>query len=320
VQGSSRLEYRETVPGAWWRQYELAVGTEHLWNLAGDREQLLGAASASITWPNFWETDAEFAHSFRAYDPRLTRGGPLMRIPRNWRAAIDVENSNAARTRTELSLLYGRDENGGLTFQGRTELAMQPGSQWQLSIAPRYERLVDTQQYVTTIARGPLAADATFGNRYVFGNIDRSTYSTAVRFNYTFKPDLTLDLYAEPFAASGRYVSFGELADSRTLLLRRYGSDGTMVTAVADGSLRVADGGDTVLLRSRDFNVRSFRSNLVLRWEWRPGSMLYVVWQQDRGADDITGRRVSFSDMLRSVRTPGDNFFAIKASLWMSPR
>ena len=319
VQGSSRLEYRETVPGPWWRDYDLAVGTEHLWNLAGDREELLGAASASITWPNFWETDVEFAQSFRASDPRLTRGGPLMRIPRNWRAAIDVENSNASRTRTELSLLYGRDENGGLTFEGRTELAVQPGSQWQLSIAPRYERLVNTQQYVTTIARGPLAADVTFGSRYVFGNIDRSTYSTAVRFNYTFKPDLTLDLYAEPFAASGRYVSFGELADSHTLALRQYGSAGTTVTTLDDGALRVSDGADTFLLRSRDFSVRSFRSNLVLRWEWRPGSTMYVVWQQDRGADEMTGGRASIADMFRSLRTPGDNVFAIKASLWLSP-
>ena len=319
VQGSSRLAYRETVPGAWWRDYEFAVGSEHLWSLSGVREQLLGAASASVTWPNFWETDAEFAHSFRASDPRLTRGGPLMQIPRNWRAAIDVENSNASRTRLELSLLYGRDENGGLTFQGGTELAMQPGAQWQLSIAPRYERQVDTQQYVTTIARGPLAADLTFGSRYVFGTIDRSTYSTALRFNYTFKPDLTLDLYAEPFAASGRYLSFGELAGAATLALRQYGTGGTFVTPIADGGLRIADGDDTFVLRGRDFNVRSFRSNLVLRWEWRPGSLLYLVWQQDRAADEIAGRRASVSDMFRSLRTPGDHIFAVKASLWMSP-
>jgi hypothetical protein len=319
VQGSSRLEYRETVPGAWWREYEFAVGSEHLWSLSGVREQLLGAASASITWLNFWETDAEFAHSFRASDPRLTRGGPLMQIPRNWRAAIDVENSNASRTRVELSLLYGRDENGGLTFQGGTELAMQPGAQWQLSIAPRYERQVDTQQYVATLARGPLAAERTFGSRYIFGTIDRSTYSTALRFNYTFKPDLTLDLYAEPFAASGRYRSFGELAEAATRALREYGTGGTSVTPIADGGLRIVDGEDTFVLRGRDFNVRSFRSNLVLRWEWRPGSLLYLVWQQDRAADEITGHRAAVSDMFRSLRTPGDHIFAVKASLWMSP-
>ncbi len=298
----------------------MAVGSQHVWNLAGDREQLSGTAGGSITWPNFWETDVEVSRTFRAYDPRLTRGGPLMQIPSNWRAAVDVENSNASRTRVEVSLHYGRDENGGLTFQGSTELAMQPGSQWQLSIAPRYERLVDTQQYVTTRARGLVGAERTFGNRYIFGNIDRSTYSTAVRFNYTFKPDLTLDFYAEPFAASGVYRSFGELAAPRALVLRRYGSDGTAAAPLQGGGLRVLDGEDTFVLPGGDFNVQSFRSNLVLRWEWRPGSMLYVVWQQDREADEVSGRRTSLSDMFRSLRTPGDNVFAVKASLWMSPR
>jgi hypothetical protein len=317
-QGSSRLSYRETVPGAWWRDYELAVGTEHLWNLAGDREQLLGAGSASITWPNFWETAAEFAHSFGAYDPRLTRGGPLMQIPRNWRAAVNAENNNASRTQVEVSLLYGRDENGGLTLQSRTELELQAGSQWQLSVAPQYERLVDTQQYVATLARGTASAPATFGSRYIFGEIDRSTYSTELRFNYTFKPDLTLDFYAEPFAASGRYVSLGELAAARTRTIRQYGRE-IPATVLADGGLQVADGDDTFVLRNRDFNVRSFRSNLVLRWEWRPGSTLYIVWQQDRETDAITRNRASAVDMFRSFGARGDHFFAVKASLWMSP-
>jgi hypothetical protein len=329
-QGGSRLSYRETVPGAWWRNYEFAVGTEHLWSLAGEREHLLGAASASITWPNFWETDAEFAQTFRAYDPRLTRGGPLMQTPQNWRAAIEVENSNASRTRVELSALYGRNEDDGLTFEAGTELAFQPGSQWQLSVGPGYERLVETQQYVTTIARGEASAGTTFGNRYVFGRIDRSTWSTELRFNYTFKPDLTLDFYGEPFAASGRYLSFGELAAAGTRTIRRYGTDGTVVTPLPDGGLRVVDGleegrqgvpGDreTFVLRGRDFNVRSFRSNVVLRWEWRPGSTLYLVWQQDREEDDAIGRRASLSDMFGSLGTRGDNFFAVKASLWLSP-
>lgn len=318
LQGESQLSYRETVPGPWWRSYEVAVGSQHLWSLAGDREQLQGTASGSITWPNFWETDVEVVRSLRGYDPRLTRGGPLMQTPRGWRAFIRTDNSQAARTQVDVSVLYGRDENGGLTFEGATEVALQPGSQWQLSISPRYQRLVEARQYVTTVPRAA-SVDRTFGSRYVFGAIDRSTYGTEVRFNYTFKPDLTLDFYGEPFAASGRYESFGELLEARSRLLRRYGTDGTLVTPAGEGVLQVTDGADTFVLRARDFNVRSFRSNLVLRWEWRPGSALYLVWQQDREADEITGRRASPSDMFRSFGTRGDHFFAVKASLWLSP-
>ena len=116
----------------------------------------------------------------------------------------------------------------------------------------------------------------------MFGRVDRSTYSTQLRANYTFKPDMTLDLYAEPFAASGRYDNIGELSAARSRLLRLYGTGGTTLTPLADGSLRVTDGDAAFVLPNRDFNVLSFRSNLVLRWEWRPGSTLYLVWQQDR--------------------------------------
>ena len=112
---------------------------------------------------------------------------------------------------------------------------------------------------------------ATYGGRYIFAHVDRSTYSMEVRLNYTFKPDLTLDFYGEPFAASGRYDHFGELAAARTRL-----------TIPLTGTLP-----------SRDFNVQSFRSNLVLRWEWRAGSTLYLVWQQDRAREEAIGTRVS---------------------------
>jgi hypothetical protein len=317
LQAGSRLSYRETVPGAWWRSYEMSVGTQHLWSLAGDREQLEATAGGSISWPNFWETDVEVVRSFRAYDPRLTRGGPLMQVPRGWRASVRTDNSQASRTQFDVSMLYGRDENGGLTFEAATELELQPGSQWQLSISPRYQRLVDARQYVDTVPRAA-AIDRTFGRRYVFGEIDRSTYGTELRFTYTFKPDLTLDFYGEPFAASGRYRAFGELVEARSRLLRQYGTDGTQVTSLDGGRVRIADGTETFDLRAPDFNVRSFRSNLVLRWEWRPGSMLYLVWQQDREADEISAERASPSDMFRSFGTRGDHFFAIKASLWLS--
>jgi hypothetical protein len=325
VEGNWRLEYRETVPGRWWRNYAFGIGTQQRWNLAGDREQLLLGTSASWTWPNFWDTDVEFSRTFRSYDPRLTRGGPLMQLPANWRASLNVDNNPSSRTQAELSLLYGRDENGGVVFQAGTEFEMQPGSQWQVSIGPRYERLVDSQQYVTTLSRGLpeeslalLGPAATFGSRYVFGRIDRSTYSTELRFNYTFKPDLTLDFYGEPFAASGRYTSFGELAAASTLAVREYGTGGTVATPLPNGGVAVTDGDAQFVLRGRDFNVRSFRSNLVLRWEWRPGSLFYLVWQQDRGVEEAGGMRASLADMFGSFNTRGDHVFAVKASLWVS--
>jgi hypothetical protein len=316
VESGAQISYRETVPGRWYRNYLLQL--RHQRNLTYDGIRRAGSwqSFGSITWPNFWQTELSVNQTMRAQDERLTRGGPLMGRPRGWNIEFEGENNDASRTRVEFGAEYGRDEDGGLVFGLGTDWTIQPGSRWELSVEPSYLRQVDVRQYLTTLAGG---SAATFGSRYVFGEVDRSTYSTSVRLNYTFKPDLTLDLYAEPFAASGRYSRIGELIAARSRFLRVYGTDGTTLETLADGTSRVSDGGATFDLRPRDFNVQSFRSNLVLRWEWRPGSTLFLVWQQDRAASEIARERIGIADMFDSLRARGDNFFVIKASYWFAP-
>ena len=189
------------------------------------------------------------------------------------------------------------------------------GDRWQLSIDPNLLRQIDTQQYVTTLEGG---RPETFGRRYVFGNIDRSTYAMQFRLGYTFKPDLNLDVYAEPFAASGHYEDLGELAQPTTRLRRTYGAFGTTIVPQSDGTLLVTDGDATFPLNNPDFNVHTFRLNVVLRWEWRPGSTLYVVWQQDRNLKETIGDRIGLGDPFRSLTAPGNNYFVVKTSFWWS--
>jgi hypothetical protein len=131
------------------------------------------------------------------------------------------------------------------------------------------------------------------------------------------KPDMNLDVYAEPFAASGRYYDYGELAAPRTLDRITYGTQGTIMELRPDGSRVVRIGDLTYTLRNRDFNTLSFRSNVVLRWEWRPGSTFYVVWQQDRSSTRAIGSLVNPADMFRSFTAPGSNIFVVKTSFWL---
>ena len=195
---------------------------------------------------------------------------------------------------------------------------MQPAPQWQLSISPEYEREVDTQQYVTTLAGG---GPATFGGRYVFAHIDRSTYSTQIRLNYTFKPDLTLDFYGEPFAASGRYDHIGELAAARTRLLRLYGTDGTTLTTLADGSQRVTDGATASRCATATSTCSRSAATSCCGGNGAPGSTLYLVWQQDRESGE-TLRRSGCRSPTCSARSagPATTSSPSRASFWFSPR
>ena len=138
-----------------------------------------------------------------------------------------------------------------------------------------------------------------------------------LRLNYAFSPQLTVEGYAEPFVASGRYTDFGELSVARSRHLRLYGTDGTQLSTDSAGNRRVTDGAQSFDIANRDFRVRSFRSNVVLRWEWNPGSTLFLVWQQNRRAAEALGDHVRFSNLWETARVAGDNFVSLKMSFWL---
>ncbi|MEP7220975.1 MAG: DUF5916 domain-containing protein, partial [Bacteroidota bacterium] len=70
-------------------------------------------------------------------------------------------------------------------------------------------------------------------------------------------------------------------------------------------------------IQPHDFNIGLFRSNLVLRWEWRPGSTFYLVWQQDRSRQDDRGERAGLRDVGSSITAPGDHLLSLKLSYWL---
>jgi hypothetical protein len=195
-------------------------------------------------------------------------------------------------------------------------LATRPAPQWQASVDPTYSHSVDGRQYVATRTGG---SAATFGRRYIFSYIERSTLSARFRLNYAFTPNFTAEGYAEPFAASGRFYDFGELPAPRSRDLRIYGASGTgtTITRQTDGTSTVRDSAATFTLPALDFNRLSFRSNLVLRWEWRPGSTAFFIWQQQRQDASAAGQLIDPRDLWGAARAPGDNVFAVKVSYWM---
>jgi hypothetical protein len=314
IEHTATVRYRETLPGKVFRNYSVAFRSFAEMNWEGNRQSHTLTPSANVTWRNFWTSSASVTMSLRATSAYLTRGGPLMQTPRGWSSSISTSNALTARTRWSWTLSASGDEAGGMSRRLQGSLSFRPTLRWQLSITPSYDRSVSTQQYVTTRSGGP---PETFGNRYVFARIERHTLATQFRMNYTLKADVNLDVYAEPFAASGRYSDFGELAVPATRLRLTYGTAGTGLRVEPDGTLVITTADSTFTLSNPDFNTRSFRSNVVLRWEWKPGSTLYVVWQQDRQAREAVGSPVGVGDMFGSLREPGINILLVKTSFWL---
>jgi hypothetical protein len=308
------LRYRETRPSRIFRNYAVGLRQMGEWTYGGDRTATRLVPFTNVTLKNFWTASLSLTTDFRVRDTALTRGGPAMETPRGWFLDGAVASNTAVRTRWSTRTTVGSDENGGLTRRLNASVSLRPGPRWELSVTPNFEHLVDTQQYVSTLGDG---RPATFNQRYVFAHVDRRTFSSQYRLNFTFRPDINLDVYAEPFASSGRYFDHGELLAPGTGALLTYGSSGTAAAVQRDGSRIVTTPEGSFTLRNLDFNVRSFRSNVVLRWEWRPGSTFYFVWQQNRQGTDATGAAARVTDMFRSVTAPGPNYLVVKTSFWL---
>jgi hypothetical protein len=194
-----------------------------------------------------------------------------------------------------------------------------------------------TSQAPTTPAES-LAAAATFGGQYVFAEIVQRTVDVSVRLDVTFSPTLSLQVYLQPFVATGDYRRFKELARSRSFDFLTYGetpgsaldsiweyqrdAGGAVVDSIV--SYYVADGDgpgprQPVTIYNPDFAFGSLRGNAVLRWEYRPGSTIFLVWSQSRSAFE-RDPRFSALGSLGDVLLPGRpaNVFLIKFNYWLS--
>jgi Domain of unknown function (DUF5916) len=311
---NANLRYRETQPGKVLRSYYLQVDANTDTTLRQVMQTGRLRATANVTWLNYWTSAIQFSRELATTSVSLTRGGPLMGRGPGWSVNVSGGNRASSRTRISASAFHQANDDGASTNRITGLLSMRPGPRWQFSVSPFYDRVTEPQQYVSTLPGG---RPVTYDNRYVFAFIDRSTASIEGRLTLTLKPDVNLDVYAEPFAASGRYYDYGELLEPGSRDRLKYGTNGTILTVNPDGSQVVSVGGTSFTLRNRDFNTLSFRSNVVLRWEWRPGSTLYVVWQQDRSGTETIGSRVNLGDAFRSTTAPGANIFLIKTSFWI---
>ncbi|MGQ0641132.1 MAG: DUF5916 domain-containing protein [Gemmatimonadaceae bacterium] len=314
VNGSLSLTYRENAPGRVLRSYAVNVVAFRSWNFDGIiKGGEVPAVFADVVFKNYMKLSGHFHNAPRAWSTTMTRGGPAMRAAANWHYTASLSGNPALRTSWLAGInLHANELGRELELYGST--AYRSEGRWQVRAEPTWTHVTGQRQWVAERGEGP---PATYGRRYVFGALDRRELAMRLRLNYSITPELSAELYAEPFASAGRFTRFGELADPSQLVLREYGTDGTTISGSADGYV-VTDRGQQVRIPNPDFTVRSLRSNAVLRWEWRSGSTLFFVWQQDRASRDAMARGDIVSAFGESLGLPGENRFAVKATYWLA--
>lgn len=327
--------------GFLWRTgvINMHVGAGHAWTQPGKvfrYGELGGAAFRNYDWDgninwtgvyHFGNVQLLNYHRFSwdvAYNPwtvnnRRTRGGPLSLNPPGYQ--VDGGWETDTRKNWVLNVWSGTYQaESGRNWYLSPSLELRPASNISVSMGPNLFQEKTPVQYVGTFDAA--AATATYGKRYVFGTLHQTELSAGIRLNWTYTPELSLQLYAQPLISAGRYTEFKELARPRTFDFNRYGRDVGTISLDTSGTYHVqasAAPSDTFSFANPNFNLVSLRGNAVLRWEYLPGSTIYVVWTQTRSDDETSGDFQFRRSMDRLLHAKADNIFLVKVTYWWNP-
>jgi hypothetical protein len=295
------VSFVENRPGETFRNWRIESRTSRDWNYGWDAQGGSTSLRFNAQLLNYWGGSINAMRSFRSYDDRFTRGGPTgVNLPDN-RVELNFNSDSRKQLSFRTNGSVGWGESGGWNRNISFNLNLRPAENWTISAGPRLSRNRASAQYLTAL--DDAAATATFGRRYLFAPLDQTTLSMETRLNVNFTPEMSLDVFAQPFISTGDYHETMALRAPRTFSFDTFSGDD----------------------EDRDFSMRSLRGNAVMRWEWKPGSTLFLVWQQRRSGelrcDDVQCGRGRF-DVRRDVRAlfdpRPDNVFMIKMNYWLN--
>jgi hypothetical protein len=262
------------------------------WNFAGDRRFSGGNINAHWTLNSNWGFGSGFNVNSQGFDDRLTRGGPGGYVPGNLNQWGYLESDDRKQISAFTFMNWFNDRHGSWGWGASPGVMYRPSSALSARIGVDFSRNLSDTQWV-----GKVTSDSS--DHFIFGRLDQTTVGISVRLNYTVTPQLSLQVYAQPFVSAGGYANFRELVNGRAAHYEdRY-------------SPFAYDG-------LPDFNYHSFRTTNVLRWEYRPGSALFVVWQQGREESTSQGDFRFGRDFGNTFGAPATNVFLIKVSRWFN--
>jgi hypothetical protein len=321
---NANISRQWTVPGRWYRNIFTIAGGQQQFNYDWDRTDLQGQVFYSMQFLNYWNMRSFYIYHPVVLDDHATRGGPIVK-----RAGFNDLGFGLASDNRK-AVVFGingewqtgvGEPNTGLFVTPSATVKLGPNA--NIDFTPTYSRARSTQ-YVTTV--DDATATTFYGKRYVFSQIEQTSLSLDTRFNMTFSPTLTLELYLQPFFASGDYSDFAEFARPRVLDKVVYGRDAGDITAQRDAQGTIQsylvdpDGGGPAASFTFDnpsFSDRSLLGNAVVRWEYRPGSTIFLVWQQSRSGSALDGTFDLGRDRARLFGDAPVNIFQLKVNYWL---
>ncbi|HDP95761.1 MAG TPA: hypothetical protein ENN40_10450 [Candidatus Aminicenantes bacterium] len=308
--------YRSFTAGKVLRSWSVEFMTQRNYNFDGVKiaDQVVGV-DAALEFLNYWQLHLNAAVNAGYTDPTRTRGGVSMWQPGNSAFSFWLESDDRKALVFEAGFGLRRGRDHSTHNEVSAALEWKPGPGISLQLVPGYAKTRQSAQWIRNVEDSSMTA--TSGTRHIFGHLEQHTISSEIRVNWIFTPRLSLQAYVQPFISVGDYSEIKELAAPRSFSFSVYG-EGESTIVEEDGRYIVdPDGaapGRPFLLSNPDFNYKSLRGTVVLRWEYRPGSVLYLVWTQNQVDYANPGDLRLGRDLGDLFRARGDNIIMMKVT------
>jgi hypothetical protein len=295
------------------RTYSLGISQTSAWDFGGRYLSTSVGSTVYAEFLNNWAVGLSFTYNPEALDTRLLRGGYAMRIPASWTGSVVARTDPSRPVFAEWNVGFSRSADGsGQSSTIQPGLTARPVATLRLSASVAYQSTVDNLQYVALQEGGS-------DQQYILARIRQRSLGITFRIDYNITPVLSLQFYGSPFASTGRYASFKVVTDPLAghYVDRFAGFDPVLNGSTYTGSIGPASV-PTFSFEDPDFAFSQFRSNLVLRWEYLPGSQVYLVWSHQRTVYDQPGAG-SLGGALGGLRSANpENLFVAKLNYWFS--
>ena len=276
------------------------------------------AFMSELIFTNYYFFSLNVAREFPGVSNTITRGGPLKHFQAVDEISLSVSTDSRKRIIVSPFLYFLKGKERYDNDYVSVDISFNYWANFNFSISSSYDKMTDYNQWIGNF-NDEYAVD-TYKKRYMFGVMEQVTYSSSLRFNYIFTSNISLQLYVQPLLSSAKFLTFKDLAKPGTDNFNIYSESDI---SRRDGEITIDPDGDgpspEITFDNPDFIIRSIRANMIFRWEYMPGSSLYLIWTQSR-YDGINGYDFNFSNLVGKLfdKNP-DNIFMLKLTYWIQP-
>jgi len=314
IQNYAGMSYNSLKPFGIFRSANVIYQHWLVWDFEGNRNYADLDIQVNGNFLNNWNATFGIYSQPHTYSKSLLRGGPRLSLPDQYGSWWSLNTDSRKKLLFAISGWNKTGGDGGLyLLQNGISITYQPFNQFNLSVNPRYTAVKHRLQYNQEVSNGDEP-------RYITSRLDQETFSISIRLNYTINSNLSIEYYGQPFVSIGKYDDFSHVVDplqtNQNNQLSFYNSD--QIYTIESNTVYLIDedqdGTEDYRFANPDFSFAQFRSNLVMRYEYKPGSEIFLVWSQ--GITDYSttqsGLASSFREQIFSKQP--ENTFLIKAT------